>query len=158
MWSPTRSMISQLCARHVTSVSITSKLYTHHVVDLTDPCITTFHHFVLHHINIVTQASYNFKLLWTLHVMFHISSSCDHQQDPWSYNFMRVMSRVFRFHQNFEHIVVVDLRSLHLITSSLRLASHHVVTQASWNLLRRQKNFTRISIVDRFNFFKLLKL
>jgi len=61
--------------------------------------------------------------------------------------FTRVMSRVFRFHQNFEHLVVVDLRSLHLITSSLRL-----VNNAS------SQNFTRIPIADRFDFFKSLKL
>ena len=53
--------------------------------------------------------------------MFPISSSWDLQQDPWSHNFMRVMSRVFWCNQNFEHFIVVDLRSMHLITSSLRL-------------------------------------
>jgi len=56
--------------------------------------------------------------------MFHISSSCDHQQDPWSYNFMRVMSRAFRLHQNIEPIIVVDLRSLHLLPSSFRLVNN----------------------------------
>ena len=164
-------------------------------------------------------------------MMFHISSSCDHQKDPWSYNFMRVMSRAFRLHQNIEPIVVVDLRSLHLITSSLRLvnntssrkrlttlsyhklthnvshliimwsptrsmiiqlyarhvtsvsipsklcthrcrrsaipASHHFITSSRitscrhasvMKLTASSKNFTRISIVDRFDFFKSLKL
>jgi len=71
--------------------------------------------------------------LISINIMFHILSSCAHQQDPWSYNFMRVMSRAFRLHQNIKPIVVVDLRSLHLITSSLRLINKHIVTQASCN-------------------------
>ena len=37
---------------------------------------------------------------------------------------MRVMSRAFRLHQNIEPIVVVDLRSMHLIDSSLRLVNN----------------------------------
>ncbi len=71
--------------------------------------------------------------------MFHISASCDHQQDPWSYNFMRVMSRVFRLHQNFAHVIssICDP----CITTLHHFVSHHidVVTQASCNLLRRHK-------------------
>jgi len=74
--------------------------------------------------------------------MFHISSSCDHQQDPWSYNFMRVMSRVFRLHQNFEHVVVIDLRSLHLITSSLRLAKY-ITSRKRLTTLSSHKLYTK---------------
>ena len=69
--------------------------------------------------------------------MFHISSSCDLQQDPWSHNFMRVMSRVFRLHQNFATHHIVDLTD-HSVTS-LRLESHRVVTQASCNFMHRHK-------------------
>ena len=74
--------------------------------------------------------------------MFHILSSCDHQQDPWSYNFMRVMSRVFRLHQNFEHVVVIDLRSLHLITSSLRLAKY-ITSRKRLTTLSSHKLYTK---------------
>jgi len=143
---------------------------------------------------------------------------------------MRVMSRAFRLHQNIEPIVVVDLRSLHLITSSLRLVNntssrkrlatlsyqklytqcftscHHVISNkihdfetscasrherfdciktftrhvvdlrsldlnpsslrlashrcrhaSVMQLTASSQNFTRISIVDRFDFFKSLK-
>ena len=37
---------------------------------------------------------------------------------------MRVMSRAFRLHQNIEPIIVVDLRSLHLLPSSFRLVNN----------------------------------
>ena len=133
---------------------------------------------------------------------------------------MRVMSRAFRLHQNIGPIVVVDLRSMHLIDSSLRLVNntssrkrpttlsyhklytqcftsrHHVITNKIHDLKTLcascherfdyiktlnpslssicepcittlhhfvsqhhvNKNFTRVSIVDRFDFFKSLKL
>jgi len=100
MWSPKRSMIIQLYARHVTSVSITSKHWTYRC---RRSAIPASHHFVTSSCqqHIVTQASCNFKLSETLYTMFHILSSCDLQQDTWFHNFMRVTSRAFRLHQNF---------------------------------------------------------
>ena len=55
---------------------------------------------------------------------------------------MRVMSRVFRLHQNFEHVVVIDLRSLHLITSSLRLAKY-ITSRKRLTTLSSHKLYTK---------------
>ena len=87
--------------------------------------------------------------------MFHISSSCDHQQDPWSHNFTRVMSRVFRLHQNFATRHVVDLID-HCITT-------HFITSSRITSMSSRKRHATLCIIkklythiDRWSFRFLL--
>ena len=159
--------------------------------------------------------------LISISIMFHILSSCAHQQDPWSYNFMRVMSRAFWLHQNINPSLssIYDpcISSLHHFVLSTNTSSrkrpatlsshklytkcftsrHHVISNkihdlttlcaschecfdciktfhtschrsyrslhhnpSSLRLVNNtsSKNFARISIVDRFDLFKSLKL
>jgi len=56
------------------------------------------------------------------------------------------------------HIMSSILRSLHPIASSLRLASHRYRHASVMQLYTSSQNFTRVSIVDRFDFFWVTKI
>jgi len=154
MRSPTRSMISQLYARHVTSVSIASKHWTYRCRRSAIPA-----HLITLSLRLVNNTSSR-KRLVTL--SYHkLYTQCFTSRHHGITNKIHDLTTLrASCHECFDYIktLLPAMSSILSITapqhtSSLRLASHRCRHASVMQVNVSSQNFTRISIADRFDFF-----